>query len=924
MKQKVKRALWVLVCLMAIGSAGAQTIVKVGGLQYSLNGAYASVYDAVNYTKIKVPESIVYEGLTYTVNTVGEKAFYYSDIYDNPSYTSSDKERYSDNKKITEVSLPNTIVSIRREAFCNSAIKSVKLSEGIVSIDTYAFAESSITSIIIPSSVTTMEAPFYKCDKLRTIVYLSATPPAGWTATSFTYVPSKKTYSSPVYSINNASVIEMVSFSDDTFTYTGKAPNVVWTNNVEGYTAELTLPALPTDVGTHNVNIPAKFTKDEESFEVEIPYSYTIQPVSLTAKVNDTNRLYGEDNPEFSISYTGFINGDDESAVTTKPTVATTAKTTSSVGTYPVTISGGVAKNYTLEYEAGALTINKAPLTINVNEASRKYGQNNPTFSLGYVGLKNGESAPTWTTAPTFTTNAKKKSDVGAYTVQVACDPQNYEATVVEGVLNVTQAPLTIKANNATRPYCGKEPEYSFTYSGFVSGDTENVLTQKPIMATDATATSNVGEYTLMPQGASAKNYAIQYQEGTLAITQCPLVVKVAPATRGYGENNPTFSIFYEGFVNNDTEAVLLQRPTVSTSANVKSNVGTYDVRVSGGRAFNYALTYEDGQLSITPKSLRVSVGNYERPYNEENPTFTLLYDGFVAGDTEASLPTQPVARTTAVRTSACGTYPIEVSGGYSPNYDITYSAGVLTVSKAEQTFSWEQDLTDLTVHQQVELAATASSGLPVTYMMESIDGAEMYPAGKRTYLECKAPCEFFITAIQNGNDNYYSTQRITKKVKIASEEVDKLTLALQSSECGAISTKVEKGSVYTFRIQAEEGWKVHSVTFNDVDVTETLNEENSFIAPAITENSTLYVVYEEVAGNAVKALKSSSIKVLGTTNGIKVIGVPAGETLYVYADNGVLQKSVLSDGSSMEVLLPKNNVYLVKVGDWSMKVLVK
>ena len=792
MIQKMKRALWVLVCLMAIECANAQTIVTVDGLQYSLNGKHAQVHCGGKKSDvIEIPSSIEYNGITYTVSSIGPACFcnYYEDsrgkrwmctngnisetdlfcIYTGSGTFNNEAMR---NSYVKKVILPYTIQSIGAYAFSNPNIVKVALKEGITQIGgdywNRTFCNSKIQTIIIPSTVKALGTDvFQNCNMLHTIIYLGATPPSGWTATSLTYVPNKKKYVSPSTRINNAHIIEMISFSDDTFTYTGKAPDVTWTNNMEGYTVQVTMPTLSAEVGTHEVLIPATFTKDEESFDVQIPYIYTIQPVRLKAKVGDASRLYGEKNPEFSINYAGFINGDDESALTTKPTATTTAQLNSGIGTYPITISGGEAKNYQLEYESGTLTVNKAPLTISVNEASKVYGQNNPTFSLNYVGLKNGESTPDWTTAPNFATDATKTSDVGTYTINVTCEPTNYEATLVEGKLNVTQAPLTIKANNATRQYFGAEPTYTFTYSGFVNGDTEDALTQKPTMGTEANAASNVGNYILMPQGATAKNYAITYKEGTLTITQRPLTVKVVSATRGYGESNPVFSIFYEGFVNNETEAILLQKPTASTSANINSSVGTYDIRVNGGRAFNYALTYQGGQLSITPQPLKVSVGNYERAYNEENPRFTLIYEGFKASDTEYSLQTRPVARTTAIRTSDVGTYPIEVTGGYSPNYVITCSGGMLTITKAEQSFTWEQDLYNLQVYEQVELQAIASSGLPVTYTMESIDGAELYPAGKKTYLECKAPCEFVITAIQNGNDNYYSTQRIMKKVRI-------------------------------------------------------------------------------------------------------------------------------------------------------------
>ena len=526
MKQKKKRALWVLMCLMTMVCANAQIIVTVDGLKYQLNGAYASVYqntEGNTSAKINIPATISYEGLTYIVYAIDSQAF-----------------NWPRNRSVKEVILPNTIKTIGSSAFRNGAITNVKLSEGVETIGPYAFASPSITSIVIPSSVTQMAGDtFWNCNKLRTIVYLSSTPPSSWTATSNTYVPSKKTYSQPCSSINNADVIEMISFSDDTFAYTGEAPNVTWTNNVEGYTLKLTMPTLRSEVGTYEEVIPATFTNGEETFTAYIPYSYIIEPVKLTAKVNDASRVYGEDNPTFTISYSGFVNGENESVLTTKPTMTTTASKNSEAGTYPISISGGEAKNYKIEYEEGTLTVNKAPLTINVDDASKVYGKENPSFSLNYSGLKNGETAPEWETAPTFTTDATKTSDVGTYDVKVTCSPKNYSATVINGKLKVTQAPLSIGVENATRSYCGKGPDYIYTYSGFVNGDNENVLAKKPSIKTEATQTSNVGDYTITPIGAQAKNYDITYRDGTLNITQVPLTVKAVSETRDYGKENP-------------------------------------------------------------------------------------------------------------------------------------------------------------------------------------------------------------------------------------------------------------------------------------------------------------------------------------------------------------------------------------------------
>lgn len=700
--------------LMLIWCANAETIVTVDGLRYSLSGSYASVYRVATENTsetINIPSSISYEGLNYIVNEIRDDAFRDGDGGANTYHC----------KYVKHVILPNTIEEIGGFSFVNVNIKSIILQEGVKHIGDNAFSQSSITTMIIPKSVVSIHRAFSGCNQLRLLIYLSDYPPYNWTATSQTYVPSKATYNNPYYSINNASVIEMISFSESSFAYTGNAPTPTWTNNMDGYTVDFKMPTLNSEVGSYKVVIPATFTKGDETFTAYIPYRYTIEPVKLRVKANNTSRTYGEPNPELTISYTGFQSGDNESVLTTKPVVKTTANEKSAVGVYPITISGGAAKNYTLEYEQGELTVNKASLSVKVMDANKVYGTDNPTFTLGYSGLKNDETVPEWITAPKFTTTAKKESGAGTYEVSVTCEPKNYAITTnTPGKLIVKKAPLTIKANNAIMDYCSTLPTYSYTYSGFVNGDDESALSTMPSIVTEATAKSNAGTYTIMPDGAVANNYDMRFEAGTLTIKQRTLIVTAQSASRLYGEENPEFTVSYSGFVNNETKAVLDVEPTVSTTATIQSKAGTYDIRVSGGRAINYALSYQNGQLSITPRPLKAFVGNYERPYGENNPSFVIEYEGLVGNDTGYSLSQQPMARTSATRTSNVGTYVIEVTGGYSPNYTLTYGSGTLTIVKAEQTFTWSQDLTNLKVGDQVELQADASSKLPITFTMDT------------------------------------------------------------------------------------------------------------------------------------------------------------------------------------------------------------
>jgi hypothetical protein len=153
---------------------------------------------------------------------------------------------------------------------------------------------------------------------------------------------------------------------------------------------------------------------------------------------------------------------------------------------------------------------------------------------------------------------------------------------------------------------------------------------------------------------------------------------------------------------------VLTATPSLSTSATRNSNVGTYEIKVGDTSSPNYSISFVNGTLTITPRTLIASVGNYERAYNEENPAFEVKYNGFVGNDDEKVLLSKPEAKTSATKTSDVGTYPINVTGGSADNYTFNYSSGTLTINKAEQTITWEQDLSDLKIGDQVELLASS------------------------------------------------------------------------------------------------------------------------------------------------------------------------------------------------------------------------
>lgn len=116
----------------------------------------------------------------------------------------------------------------------------------------------------------------------------------------------------------------------------------------------------------------------------------TITPASLTITASDTNKVYGAALPTFTASYSGFVNGDTVSSLTTPVLLTTTATSASPAGTDVITAGGAADPNYTIGYVNGTLTITKATITVTAQNASKAFGQALPAFTANYTGFMLG------------------------------------------------------------------------------------------------------------------------------------------------------------------------------------------------------------------------------------------------------------------------------------------------------------------------------------------------------------------------------------------------------------------------------------------------------------------------------------------------------------------------------------------------------
>ena len=279
-------------------------------------------------------------------------------------------------------------------------------------------------------------------------------------------------------------------------------------------------------------------------------------------------------------------------------------------------------------------------------------------------------------------------------------------AEAVVRSFTISKAPLTITANDQTRPFGAADPTFTATFSGWVNGDSTAGLTTQPSCTTTATSSSPVGTAPITCSGAASNNYDINYVAGTLTISALPvLTITANDQTRAFGAADPTFTYVVSPSASLTTPAVC------TTTATASSVAGTYPITCSGAVLAGHDINYVAGTLTISALPvLTITANDQTRAFGAADPTFTYVVSP------SASLTTPAVCTTTATASSVAGTYPITCSGAVLAGHNINYVAGTLTIASQEL------------------LGATATPTVaPTAIHSQSLLGATSAPSGNAT-----------------------------------------------------------------------------------------------------------------------------------------------------------------------------------------------
>ena len=158
--------------------------------------------------------------------------------------------------------------------------------------------------------------------------------------------------------------------------------------------------------------------------------------------------------------------------------------------------------------------------------------------------------------------------------------------------------------------------------------------------------------------------------------------------------------------------------------------------------------------------------------------------------------------------------------------------------------------------------------------------------------------------------------------IDITAEPTKEAYIALSTADNGAIWQQVEIGQQYTYRLEPAIGWKVHSVTFNNQDITSQITGNNTITTPVIdNEHSTLFVSFEQ-NNTGVQDVKkqASEVRILGKKGGISVQNAKAGDVLQVYSIDGRLLLTHELTSGQAEIALDSKKLYIIKVADKVVK----
>jgi filamentous hemagglutinin family protein len=266
----------------------------------------------------------------------------------------------------------------------------------------------------------------------------------------------------------------------------------------------------------------------------------TVSPALLSITANDLSKTYGQ---TYTFTGTEFVSSGLQNAdvIDTVALTSTGAAASANLANKPYAITATNATgsafqtgDYNITYVDGGLTVNPAALILTANDVIKIYDGTTNAVSTAKVfngTLFNNDSLSGGSFAfADKNAGTNKMVTVNNVTVNDGNNGQNYTVSYQNNTNSIiNKAGLIITANADSKVYNGLAyfGGNGVSYSGFVNGENNLVLTGNLGYAGSSQGATEVGNYLITPQGLNSSNYTIGYINGNLIISARPVIPSV-------------------------------------------------------------------------------------------------------------------------------------------------------------------------------------------------------------------------------------------------------------------------------------------------------------------------------------------------------------------------------------------------------------
>ncbi len=319
------------------------------------------------------------------------------------------------------------------------------------------------------------------------------------------------------------------------------------------------------------------------------PVTATVTPrtgpnggAALTVTVTNASRQYGQGNPAFSYTVTGtLVNGDTyDTAVTGVPVYSTTATVTSPVGTYTVSIAGGLnSANYSTAFVNGTLTVSKGAPSLS---AVSSENPSTPAASVTFTATLSAGASGTVTFMDGTTVMGT--------------------GTVASGTASFSTTALSVGTHSITATYSGDA-----NYNGATSAALAQVVNKTATTVTVASSSnpapsgSSVTFTATVPAGATG---TMQFLDGTTVLgtgTVSGGAASFSTTMLSVGTHSITAVYSGDATYNGATSSVLsqlVQTPGPPPTFTVSSTTGAQLIPPGASASYSITVTPMNGAFN--------------------------------------------------------------------------------------------------------------------------------------------------------------------------------------------------------------------------------------------------------------------------------------------------------------------------------------